>query len=256
MSYFGLSSEEAHKVIDIVHDKGAVVIEDITHSLLKNDCSSIKSDYLVASIRKWFAMPTGGWIGKVNGKLCCKPTIDSNHAVEEKIAGMLEKFDYLSGKISSKENFLVTQAKFDNDLIHVDQMLKIDDTSLGILKNIRIKDVINRRRLNATVLIKGLSDLVCDDFQIPIINLDKDVPLFVPIFLESSFRNSLRKYLIDKGIYCPVHWPEVMGAPMGVRENELSLLCDQRYSEGDMQAIVTLIHEWHKTVGLAVSHCN
>lgn len=63
--------------------------------------------------------------------------------------------------------------------------------------------------------------------------------------MKTGDRDALRKYLIDNGIYCPIHWPEVMGATIGVRENELSLICDQRYSEGDMQAIVDAIHIWN-----------
>ena len=82
--------------------------------------------------------------------------------------------------------------------------------------------------------------------SIPEVDLSMDVPLFFPVFLENKKRDSLRKYLIDRGIYCPVHWPEVMGADVGVRNNELSLICDQRYSEGDMQAIVDAIHEWYQ----------
>ena len=62
--------------------------------------------------------------------------------------------------------------------------------------------------------------------------------------METKERDGLRNHLIEMGIYCPVHWPEVMGAPVGVRTNELSLICDQRYTEGDMQAIVDVIHEW------------
>lgn len=244
MSYFGLDSPIAHEVISAVHNKGAIVIEDITHSLLRNEATSGMSDYLVASLRKWFAIPTGGWVGKRNGSLAEKPHMDSNHAVVEKISGMREKYDYLMGKIGEKENFLLTQAKFDNDLIHVDRMLKIDDMSLSILEGADVAVAINQRRKNAEVLINGVSGLnIC---ALPDIDLTVDTPLFVPIFLETEQRDSLRKHMIEKGIYCPIHWPEVMGAPASVRENELSLICDQRYSEGDMQVIVNAIHEWNR----------
>lgn len=247
MSYFGLDTDNAHSLIKELHKQGAVIIEDITHSLLSETNACSDSDYLVASLRKWFAMPAGGWIGKKKAALHDKPDMDSNHAVEEKISGMREKYDYLTGKIFSKENFLLTQAKFDNDLIHVDRMLKIDDLSLDILKNTDIKKVINQRRLNAQALLNGLADLdgkICD---IPKTNLTSDVPLFVPIFLDTEKRDSLRTYLINKGIYCPVHWPEIAGTPSEIKERELSLICDQRYSEADMHEIVNCIHSWAKS---------
>ena len=77
-----------------------MVIEDITHSLLMRDSASKESDYVVASLRKWFAIPTGGWIGKRNGVLAEKPSLDSNHAVVGKVAAMCDKYAYLKGRIS------------------------------------------------------------------------------------------------------------------------------------------------------------
>ena len=245
MSYFGLDTSGVRSFIKEVQKAGAIVIEDITHSLLRKDVVSEGSDYVVASLRKWFPIPTGGWIGKKFGQLSEKPEMDSNHAVEEKIAAMHEKYSYLTGKIKSKENFLLTQATFENELIHADRLLKIDDTSLGIVKGIDINGVINQRRNNTEILIDGLADLGTL-ISVPHMDLSVDVPLFLPLIMEMEKRDSLRNYLIDKGIYCPVHWPEIMGAPVGVRENELSLVCDQRYSEGDMLAIVNAIHTWSK----------
>ena len=53
----------------------------------------------------------------------------------------------------------------------------------------------------------------------------------------------LRRYLIDKEIYCPVHWPlssyhDIDKSSRKIYEDELSLVCDQRYSEVDMQRMV------------------
>lgn len=244
MSYFGLKRSSAHGAIADIHKTGAVIIEDITHSLLCDDCASADSDYLVASLRKWMGVPTGGWVGKMKGHIKAKPSLESNHAVEEKVAAMHEKHDYLMGRISSKEGFLLANARFENDLIHVDRMLKIDDTSLCILEQEDADEIIRKRRRNTEVLLEGLHDLDGAICSLPDVDLKADVPLFLPIFLEKKDRESLRAYLISRGIYCPVHWPEVMGAPVGIRENELSLICDQRYGEGDMQEIADAIHEW------------
>lgn len=245
MSYFGLEAKEAHRVIEDIHRKGAIVIEDITHSLLRKDSVSELSDYAVASLRKWFPIPTGGWVGKKFGKISEKPVLDSNRSVQEKIVAMEKKYRYLKGEIPSKEEFLLAQAKFENDLIHVDRLLKIDDTSLRIIKRIDANKIINQRRKNAEILVHGLKDFE-EIIKIPKVDLSKDVPLFLPILMNTRERDSLRKYLIERGIYCPVHWPEIMGASVGIRENELSLICDQRYSEGDMQAIVETICEWNR----------
>lgn len=245
LSYFGFDTKAAREQIKKAHSAGVIVVEDITHSLLREDAVSEDSDYAVASLRKWFPVPTGGWVGKKAGKLAEKPMIDSNTAVKEKISAMREKREYLAGKIDSKENFLLAQAKFENDLIHVDRMLKIDDTSLRIVADMRINEIVEQRRRNAEILLRGLSDMD-DVISIPQVDFSVDVPLFLPIFMETEKRDSLRKFLINRGIYCPVHWPEIMGAEKGIRENELSLICDQRYSNGDMLEIVDAIHLWNK----------
>lgn len=244
MSYFGLCTKKAHQAIENLQRQGAVIIEDITHSLLRDKPAYEESDYLVASLRKWFAVPTGGWVGKRYGRIDVKPDIESDHAVEDKIAGMHEKYDYLIGKISSKESFLLAQSKFDNDLIHVDRMLKIDNLSRSIIERTNIESVKARRRENAKVLLNGLKVLGDKGITFPKVDLTEDTPLFLPIFMKMEDRESLRKYLIGKGIYCPIHWPEVMGAKPGIRQNELSLICDQRYSERDMEAILNAIKDW------------
>jgi len=54
---------------------------------------------------------------------------------------MKEKFAYLTGNQESKESFLLLHSTFENDLIHLDKMLKIDDLSLGILNHTDMHEV-------------------------------------------------------------------------------------------------------------------
>ena len=116
MNYFGMNIKATHRVVKDLKNLGAVVIEDITHSLLCGEAVSEDSDYAVASLRKWFPIPTGGWIGKQNGTIDEKPTMDSNQVVKEKIQAMHDKYDYLTGKNKSKEGYMTASAKFESDL--------------------------------------------------------------------------------------------------------------------------------------------
>ena len=245
MRYFSMECCDENKALSVMKSRGVVVVEDITHSLLSEMPYLGVSDYLVASLRKWFAIPTGGWVAKTTGNLEIKPNIDSNSTVSEKIDGMDMKNRYMSGEKVSKEEFLKINASFDNDLIHVDRMLKLDDMSLAILGNLNIEDIKSQRRKNATMIKNLLSDI--EEITLPDIDLLKETPLFYPVFLRTEDRDLLRKYLIENGMYCPVHWPEVMGANAGIRANELSLICDQRYTEKDMIALCECIHEWFKS---------
>lgn len=79
---------------------------------------------------------------------------------------------------------------------------------------------------------------------------DNDVPLFVPILVKKGYRDSLRNYLIAHQIYCPVHWPvseyhrEVTKDGRIIYEEELSLVCDQRYSIADMKREIKTIKQF------------
>ena len=244
MSYFGLETKTAHEWIGKLRAKGAVVIEDITHSLFCETPASQESDYLVASLRKWMELPSGGWAGKRSGTFAVRPNLDSDHTVEERIRAMQEKYAYLQGKTNEKEGYLSTLSKCDNDLIHTDRMLKMDSLSCALLASADISEMKRKRRGNAAALRSGLADLADGGLILPEPDTSVQTPLFYPVFLPEEKRESLRRHLIQNGMYCPVHWPEVMGAAPGIRKNELSLICDQRYSLGDMQAICSCIHEW------------
>lgn len=247
MNYFGIAAESTHKFIKQCKQENVMIIEDVTHSLLSKQAYSDDSDYLVASLRKWFAIPTGGWLSKKAGSLKIKPIYSGEDAVAGKIQGMKEKYDYLKERTGNKDNFLILQSQFDRDLIHVDRLLKIDQTSFDLLANLNISDVKQQRRKNIKVLINKLSDLDGVVMRIPRIDLTKDTPFYLPIFMSKKDRESLQSYLISNGIYCPVHWPEVMGADVGVRNDELSLVCDQRYRESDMHVIAKMIYSWYKS---------
>ena len=68
-----------------------------------------------------------------------------------------------------------------------------------------------------------------------------DCPIFVPILTTN--REAIRKKLIENEIYCPIHWPKPNDkCESNLYELELSLICDQRYNEADMQRIVDVIN--------------
>ena len=244
MSYFGLDTSGARMMIDTLCQRGVTVIEDITHSFLASCSHASSSDYYVVSLRKWFAVPAGGWVGKRLGFLSSKPSRSGSDAVTQMIEGMKEKRQYLAGEVSNKEHFLRLQAEFERDLIHVDWKLQLDKYSQTLLDTIDVPMVIHRRRNNAQLLIDHLSTIQGKGLQLPTIDLGSDTPLFVPVFLDQSKRDLLRDYLIEKGVYCPVHWPEIMGASRTVQGRELSIVCDQRYGSVDMEYIAGCVREW------------
>ena len=86
-----------------------------------------------------------------------------------------------------------------------------------------VKTVKRIRRENAKVLLKAFHGI----FELG----EDDCPLFVPILTEK--RDDIRHYLMEKDIYCPVHWSK-----FDWNGQELSMVCDQRYDGADMLRIV------------------
>ena len=244
MKYFGIDVDIYNVIINKMKKKGCIVIEDITHTFLDENEKDNGADYRVASLRKWFPVPAGGVVLKTKGKLHIKPNLESNNAVIKKIDAMKEKEEFISGKISNKVGYLQKFSAFEQDLIQLNIFLKIDDTSKEILDTLDLQELKKRRRKNATVLYQRLKNVSGLYFLNCNYDLEKKVPLFVPVMLATEKRDKLRSYLIDKGVYCPIHWPEIVGAKPGIRENELSLICDQRYNINDMNYIADLIIEW------------
>lgn len=109
-----------------------------------------------------------------------------------------------------------------------------------------ISAVQTKRRENAAILLKAISDIALFP------HLGKwDCPLFVPIRLPGKKRDALRQHLISQEIYCPVHWPKSSLHQIGnleqkIYEEELSLVCDQRYGQSDMERILYAVREFLK----------
>lgn len=241
VDYFGLDNSDLAQYVSAFRKKGCVVIKDITHSLLNDSVGADGADYYVASIRKWLAVPSGGWLGKYEEQLIRKPDLDSEKAVEKMKAAMLEKNDYINGLLNDKTQFLEKMSVFESDLVQLDPMLQIDSYSTAVLGKTDLADIRTGRKKNALTLYDRLSDLPNIRFLNTREQIETIVPFYLPILLEHDKRNLLRTALMKKGIYCPIHWPETMGAPRGVRGQVLSLVCDQRYDTNDMVIMADII---------------
>lgn len=245
MSYFGVEEFKLEPEMEMFSRRKVIIIEDITHRLLSDDSYSTIADYSIASIRKWLPVPTGGYIVKHKGLLLTeKPNVKSDELVENKIKAMKEKKQYLDGHNIEKKLFLNKYGEFENALKKEVNYYKIDTLSLNLIQGIKIGEVRAIRRKNAKILYKGLKKLKFIKPLIPNPNLDNNCPLFVPIIVANGKRDHLRKFLIDHNIYCPVHWPQKNNSNSKIPKDELSIVCDQRYNEEDMEYILSLIEQW------------
>lgn len=215
------------------------VIHDITHSLfsLKN----IGEKYSFGSLRKWCGVKTGGYAFGVG------PDFDGTDKEYVKLrkSAMRKKDLYISGKIEDKD-YLNVYAEAEERL---DKMVGVYHADLDDVKTVRYLDsdyIRTRRRDNSKILMEAFRDwLIFQD-----LNSD-DCPLFVPVLIPRGKRDQLRRHLIKNEIYCPVHWPisdyhKLTEAERFIYENELSLVCDQRYSCQDMERLVDVVKAFER----------
>lgn len=155
---------------------------------------------------------------------------------------MEAKKAYIEGTSDSKE-FLDTFREAEDILDHCGIELA-DDRDCKLAFKLDVAFIRQRRQYNASVLIDAFERIaIFKDFK------DCDCPMFVPIMVPHGLRDNLRNYLKDHQIYCPIHWPlsEVhllTEDEQAIYDNELSLVCDQRYDGDDMKRIIDIIHEF------------
>lgn len=224
-------------------NRGGIVIEDITHSLLSVKQSHNCSDYLVASLRKWEPVLCGGYfVTTKDVELSCKFNQPSDTFLSDKIKAMKMKQLYLAGdKDVDKAVFLTLFSKSNKWLADNYSGLAIDTYSKKYLLSVDYQKQKEIRTNNAKILYEGLKNNQYIDFLFHIESMD--CPLFVPIIISDGKRDILRRKLIDNKIYCPIHWPHPKEeCQSNLYDLELSLICDQRYNEDDMNWIVEVLN--------------
>ena len=234
MDYFGYATDQNYS------NYPGIIIRDLTHSLFSKAYSD--ADYYFGSLRKWAGFYTGGFAWGFNNKIQYS-CIKSAYSDLRKMA-MNMKAEYINEKSESKEYlniFNLAETELDNIGIH-----PADERDIQAALILDIPKIKNQRRKNACVLLNGLGKYVIYHN----IKAD-DCPMFVPILVPGGKRDELRRYLIQNEIYCPVHWPvseyhHLDNEMKCLYNQELSIVCDQRYTENDMIRIVYTIEKFLK----------
>ena len=247
MNYFGYSITNMGTYIDNFKKRGAIIIEDITHSLLSEQIYCENSDYLIASLRKWFPVITGGLAINVKKSFLSKTKFDEHEKIKSiKKDAMLLKSQYMANDKTIEKDKFLDKYKEANQLLEKEyKKYSIDSESYLTLQTIDIKDIKEKRRKNSKIIHDKLRNLNID-FLISSLN-ESDTLLFVPILLEEERREKLRAYLIRHEIFCPSHWKK----PNIVENNELykseiSLICDQRYTEKEIEEYIDTVAKFLK----------
>lgn len=244
-NYFGFLTKMPQ--LTKFHSHGGVIIEDITHSFYSCNQSNEQSDYLVASLRKWEPVLSGGYCLSKKEKFRITPQqVPNSYFVNLKMNAMLKKNQYLLGnKEINKEEYLHEYSSANEWIANNYSQKKIDPYSDWFLQTVDYQKHKEQRIANAKILYEGLQGSSNISFLFPVEEMD--CPLFVPILIQNGMRDTIRKALIAEEIYCPVHWPPPRAdCKSNLYKIELSLICDHRYNEEDMKRIVDVLKKESK----------
>ena len=237
-NYFGFEIEMPDFSGFISRD--GIIIEDITHSLFSNFQYHNQSKYLVASVRKWEPIISGGYCASTKEMKYKPDSLPNQVFLNQKKNAMIEKRKFLDGNTTiKKKDFLKNFSDSNKWLMQNYSGLIMDVESLDFIQHINMEEERKIRRQNALFLYKELKNNKNIKFVFDIKQMD--CPLFVPIIIENN-RDTIKKLLIENDIYCPVHWPRPKeNCLSNLYDMELSLICDQRYGIEEMQRIVNVL---------------
>lgn len=244
MDYFGYSGSRP----DLSGYKG-VVVRDTTHSILS--ASYTDADYYFGSLRKWCGVWTGGYAWKRGGhRLVIEKSDDFDYVLLRKKAMQL-KNSYINGLVDDKgqrvthKSYLEVYEQAEDCLEHI-CIAPAAERDVRLAQRLDVEGIRARRRANSEILRAAFPDwLVFPEMS------NADCPMFVPVLVPEGRRDELRRCLINNEIYCPIHWPVSEYHRLDERSeylyrNELSLVCDQRYTEEDMNRMVEVIKMFWK----------
>lgn len=233
MDYFGFVSDKTAKYAKKCKASGLKVIVDATQTAFSKAESYDKADFIVVSYRKWLdclcavVYSRDGFTTTEYGKDAVEYTEIWREAAKK-------KREYIDTGYGDKQDFLNMYFKA-NTMLAKDYIgYRATWEEVERFESVDSQFIRNRRKRNASILMSALIGklgLMFEEFH------DKDCPLHVPVILPIEKRAELKKQLVLKEIYCPCHWPINQVYPYKktcLHDEEISLICDQRYTEEDM----------------------
>lgn len=247
MGYYGFqTNSNLSDILSRFRINSTIVIEDVTHNLFSSFNNYIENNFIIGSIRKWFGIPSGGFVAST--KDCFnKPSFISDEFSSLRMLALINKGKYMkSNDQNLKKEFLFQFSKAEELLNEDSNPYKIDALSMKLIQSLDVDELVNTRRVNFRILLKGLGNI--NNIKVPFKQLENNqCPFFFPIMINGN-RDEIRKKLINEQIYCPIHWPIPDQVNDGksyinleVYSNILSIPCDQRYGIVDMERIISVL---------------
>lgn len=262
--YYGVDTwKELRPLLSQYQKEGLILMEDVTQSYYLD--IDTQADYIVGSLRKWYAIPDGGFIASDHEFYT--EIVESDETFSKERLGMqIKKWNYLKAidepivdkkrkqvLQADKQEYLASNRMLEDRLDRFTKITDISEVSNGLLKNINEEEYKCRRNENCRILFEGLKNRKTV-FTVLGENIENASPLYFPVYMLQ--RGALQQYLRERDIYVPVLWPVGKENEDFLNEGEqyiythiAAIPMDQRYGKENMERIVSVINEFEEKCG-------
>lgn len=238
MSYYGIPAFSG-VFLESLREKYSdlLLLEDRTHDILMPRAEAFTPDAVVASLRKWAALPDGGMLCTAMGQ--GEKSCDSRYARLRR-AAMEGKSRYLADfDPELKKECYAKLSAADIILDENTAPVKMGEGEEKLLRSLDF-DKLTACRVKNTLLFKELLKPLTEAGKLRFVtDKPENSTLYFPVYLENN--RAVQAALAQKGIYSAVLWPipEQAAGICPVTEyvvsHILGIPCDQRCDEADVR---------------------
>ena len=248
--FFGMDlDDEEISTLNIIKEKGIVIVLDLTQCLFSLKQYLFPS-FIVASYRKWFPIPDGGYLqNKLKSVDILQPERENEEFVEKEISAMYLRGQYFGNGEQRTKGISILLSKAADHIaefnISAHRMSKVAYNLLieEDLENNQKCRFRNYKYLFHNVLESEKVSIVCHD-----LNEVTTAPLYFTLYVNDRF--ALQRLLAQDSVYAPVIWPVeddrvlINDEVKYIYDHVLAIPCDQRYDLEDMQRVVDIINNY------------
>ena len=247
--YFGFDTCQGLE--ELLANVSIITIEDETQFMFSTQRASW-ANYKIGSIRKWGAIPDGAYLISKQNDFEQPTQFDEQFIRIEKDA-MDAKQNFLAKKCSNS-NYQTMFAKGREYIDAQKKTFSMSSSSNAILEMLDVSAFIEKRRMNAKVLIEGLQNSAL--FNCIFKTLPEGItPFMIPVLVKKD-RKEFQRYLASQKIFATIIWgcPDAIKDMIGETDKKiydeiLCIPCDQRYNQSDMSRIVNTIKLYERERG-------
>lgn len=251
VNLFGIKSAEIWQDWLKTH-RNVILVEDHSHDPFSTWALQSQADYAMASLRKTLPIPDGAIIWSGKNLALPKASKPESTGAYKRLSAMLLKRAYLNGGNVSKDTYRQLEIESQDSLDDVEHD-RISAFSANVLSSLDVKRFRERREANIKHFLNLALSEQHQNWQPLFSSWDSGSVPFNSIIVcrNREIRDSLRKYLINKSVFPPIHWPQ---SHNGMTSNDLEAIdlsnriltipTDQRYSLNDVNRVFMIIKEF------------